>query len=64
MHKKVISKHLSMDTHTGPCHLLLLSRLVACLLLLLPPLPLSRSASVVTHLPGFHGRLPFYLETG
>ncbi|TVU45248.1 hypothetical protein EJB05_04727, partial [Eragrostis curvula] len=51
-----------VDAH---CHCLslsvLLPRLVACLALL--PL-LSHAASVVTHLPGFHGPLPFYLETG
>ncbi|KAF7059475.1 hypothetical protein CFC21_066378 [Triticum aestivum] len=41
---------------------LLFLRLVVPLALLL--LPLSRSATVVTHLTGFHGRLPFHLETG
>jgi hypothetical protein len=34
------------------------------LLLLLLLLPCSASSSVITHLPGFHGRLRFYLETG
>uniref|UniRef100_A0A0D9VYK5 carboxypeptidase D n=1 Tax=Leersia perrieri TaxID=77586 RepID=A0A0D9VYK5_9ORYZ len=44
------------------CSLLHLPRLATCILFLL--LPLSCSASVITHLPGFNGHLPFHLETG
>ncbi|TVU45251.1 hypothetical protein EJB05_04730 [Eragrostis curvula] len=53
-----------VQVHAGDAHChrsLLLLRLVACLAFL--PL-LSHAASVVTHLPGFDGPLPFYMETG
>ncbi|KAF2941138.1 serine carboxypeptidase-like 13 [Oryza sativa Japonica Group] len=59
---------LTMGAHrTRQCSLLQLQPLRTCilfLLLLLLLLPCSASSSVITHLPGFHGRLRFYLETG